>query len=66
MRSILLEDTLKNLPETDHIKLQIDSLEVDLITNGSVYEHCSTICFGLIIAYLISTLTQIYKDKDRY
>ena len=41
-------------------------MEVQLFANSTAYEHCTSIAMGIIVGYLISALTQIYKDKDRF
>ena len=66
MRKILLFDTLLHEPEVDYIDLQQNSWEVSLFGNGSAYEHGATFALALIIGYLITAVTQIYKDKDRF
>lgn len=34
--------------------------------NGAAYEHGATISLGILVAFMISVLTQVYKDKDRF
>ena len=33
---------------------------------GSAYEHGSTFALALIVGYLITVITQIYKDRERF
>ena len=65
-KKILLQETLLLAEEQDYIKLQVDSQEVSLLANSAAYEHGATIGLAIIIGYLISALTQIYKNPDRF
>ena len=66
MRKILLQETLMLGEEADHISLQVSSLEASLINNSNTYEHGALFGFVLIVGFLITALTQIYKDKERF
>ena len=66
MRKILLQETLMLGDDVDHISLQVSSLEASLINNSNTYEHGALFGFVLIVGFLITALTQIYKDKDRF
>ena len=37
-----------------------------LFSNGEAYEHGATFSLALLVAYMITVLTQIVKDKDRF
>ena len=65
-KEVLLRDTLNLSDEYDYLPLQVNSLEVNLLANGAAYEHGATFALALIIGYLISVLTQLYKDKTRF
>ena len=66
MQKILLQETLMLGEEADHISLQVNSLEASLINNSNTYEHGALFGFVLIVGFLITALTQIYKDKERF
>ena len=66
MRKILLQETLQLPDDVDYIQLQVDSLEVQFLTNDTAYEHGLAFCLALLVGYLITAVTQIFKDKDRF
>ena len=41
-------------------------MEVQLVTEGAAYQHGAAFALGIIVAFLISVLTQVYKDPDRF
>mmetsp|Transcript_33066 Transcript_33066/g.43557 ORF Transcript_33066/g.43557 Transcript_33066/m.43557 type:complete len:93 (+) Transcript_33066:1100-1378(+) len=66
MRSLLLQDSLQLGSDVDYIKLQRDSMSVSLLNNGEAYEHGATFGLSFLIAYMITVLTQVFKDEDRF
>jgi len=41
-------------------------MEVSLLANGAAFEHGAAFGLALLIAFLISSLTQVTKDKERF
>ena len=41
-------------------------MEVSFLALGSAYEHGVNFAMAFIVGFLITALTQIYKDKDRF
>ena len=37
-----------------------------MLTTSVAFEHCATFTLALIIGYLITAITQVYKDEDRF
>ena len=37
-----------------------------MLCNGEAYEHGATFALALLIAYIITVLTQVFKDQERF
>lgn len=66
MKKILLQETLLLEPDVDYLKLQVESMEVQFLSTGPAYEHGAAFSLAFLVGYLITTVTQLYKDKDRF
>lgn len=52
--------------DVDYIKLQVDLMEATFILTGSTFEHTAFIGLATLVGFLISALTQVFKDADRF
>ena len=66
MKKILLQDTLQLKDDVDFIKLHQDSFAVSLLATGVAFEHGATFALGLLVAFMLTVITQIIKDKERF
>lgn len=66
MKKILLQETLLLDEDVEFLQLQVDSMEVQFLATGPAYEHGAAFALAFLTGYLITVVTQLYKDKDRF
>lgn len=59
-----MKDTLQQ--DADFIKLQVESLETQVLLHSTAYQHCATFALACLVGYYIQVLTQLFKDSDRF